>query len=110
MGVLIKLIVISDSCKYSGELPLLGSLVEHLFSAMLLTFQANIRKKLSKDERLALVRAGREDKGKYQARTAIKKKKVPFSVCFQISVFFICNFLISYFDSPTSTIFFYFVF
>lgn len=37
--------------------------------------EANIRKKLSKEERLALIRAGREEKGKYQARTAIKKKK-----------------------------------
>ncbi|XP_021901267.1 protein SDA1 homolog [Carica papaya] len=37
--------------------------------------EAHIRHKLSKEERLALVRAGREDRGKYQARTAIKQKK-----------------------------------
>lgn len=41
-------------------------------------FQANIRRKLSKEERLALIRAGREDRGKYQARTALKQKKVRF--------------------------------
>lgn len=32
---------------------------------------------MSKEERLALIRAGREEGGKYQARAAIKKKKVP---------------------------------
>lgn len=37
--------------------------------------EINIRKKLSKEERLALVRAGREDRGKYMARTAVKQKK-----------------------------------
>ncbi|CAA3021604.1 SDA1 homolog isoform X1 [Olea europaea subsp. europaea] len=37
--------------------------------------EANIRKKLTKDEKLALVRAGREERGKYQSRTSIKKKK-----------------------------------
>ncbi|CAI9093320.1 OLC1v1028793C1 [Oldenlandia corymbosa var. corymbosa] len=37
--------------------------------------EANIRRKMTKDERLELVRAGREDRGKYQARAAIKKKK-----------------------------------
>lgn len=37
--------------------------------------EANIRKKMTKEERLALIRAGREDRGKYQARTAIKQKK-----------------------------------
>ncbi|XP_059657788.1 uncharacterized protein LOC132304225 [Cornus florida] len=37
--------------------------------------EAHMRIKLSKDERLALIRAGREETGKYQARTAIKKKK-----------------------------------
>lgn len=31
---------------------------------------------MTKDERLALIRAGREERGKYQARTAIKQKKV----------------------------------
>lgn len=41
-----------------------------------MSVQAHIRHKLSKEERLALVRAGREDRGKYQARTAIKQKKV----------------------------------
>ncbi|KAK7270830.1 hypothetical protein RJT34_26287 [Clitoria ternatea] len=33
------------------------------------------RKKHSKEERLARVRAGREERGKYQARTAVKQKK-----------------------------------
>ncbi|CAL9073749.1 unnamed protein product [Musa textilis] len=37
--------------------------------------EVHIKRKLSKDERLALVRAGREDRGKYQARTAVKQKK-----------------------------------
>ncbi|MCD7457595.1 hypothetical protein HAX54_035453 [Datura stramonium] len=37
--------------------------------------EANIRKKLSKEERLAIIRAGREDRGRYQAKTALKKKK-----------------------------------
>lgn len=37
--------------------------------------EVNIRRKLSKDERLALVKAGREERGKYQARTAVKQKK-----------------------------------
>ncbi|XP_057949408.1 uncharacterized protein LOC131144652 [Malania oleifera] len=37
--------------------------------------EVNVRKKLSKEERLALVRAGREERGKYQARAAVKQKK-----------------------------------
>ncbi|XP_037492595.1 protein SDA1 homolog [Jatropha curcas] len=37
--------------------------------------EAHVKKKMSKEERLALVRAGREATGKYQARTAIKNKK-----------------------------------
>lgn len=37
--------------------------------------EVHVRKKLSKEERLALVRAGREDRGKYQARTSVKQKK-----------------------------------
>ncbi|KAL6499782.1 hypothetical protein OROGR_027692 [Orobanche gracilis] len=37
--------------------------------------EANIKKKLTKEERVALIREGREDRGKYQARTAVKKKK-----------------------------------
>ncbi|CAL9145019.1 unnamed protein product, partial [Musa hybrid cultivar] len=37
--------------------------------------EVHIKRKLSKEERLALVRAGREDRGKYQARTAVKQKK-----------------------------------
>ncbi|CAL9193319.1 unnamed protein product, partial [Musa hybrid cultivar] len=36
--------------------------------------EVHIKRKLSKEERLALVRAGREDRGKYQARTAVKQK------------------------------------
>ncbi|XP_042501682.1 protein SDA1 homolog isoform X2 [Macadamia integrifolia] len=37
--------------------------------------EVNIRRKISKEEKLALVKAGREDRGKYQARTAVKQKK-----------------------------------
>lgn len=37
--------------------------------------EVHMRKKLSKDERLALIRAGREDRGKYIARAAVKQKK-----------------------------------
>ncbi|KAH7515628.1 hypothetical protein FEM48_Zijuj10G0046600 [Ziziphus jujuba var. spinosa] len=37
--------------------------------------EAHIRRKLSKEERLELVRKGREDRGKYQARAAVKQKK-----------------------------------
>ncbi|KAI4310374.1 hypothetical protein MLD38_035356 [Melastoma candidum] len=37
--------------------------------------EAHVKKKLSKEERLELVRAGREDRGKYQARAAVKQKK-----------------------------------
>ncbi|RDX88835.1 Protein SDA1-like protein [Mucuna pruriens] len=37
--------------------------------------EAHVRKKLNKEERLALVRAGREERGKYHARTAVKQKK-----------------------------------
>ncbi|KAK7819495.1 protein sda1 like protein [Quercus suber] len=37
--------------------------------------EVHVRKKMSKEERLALVRAGREDRGKYQARTSVKQKK-----------------------------------
>lgn len=37
--------------------------------------EVNIKRKMSKEERLAMVRAGREDRGKYQARAAVKQKK-----------------------------------
>lgn len=37
--------------------------------------EAYIRSKLSKEEKLAMVRAGREDRGPYQARAAVKQKK-----------------------------------
>ncbi|XP_059447914.1 uncharacterized protein LOC132179250 [Corylus avellana] len=37
--------------------------------------EAHVRKKMSKEERLELVREGREDRGKYQARAAVKQKK-----------------------------------
>ncbi|KAL2336025.1 hypothetical protein Fmac_010471 [Flemingia macrophylla] len=38
--------------------------------------EAHVSKKLTKDERLALVRAGREERGKYIARAAVKQKKI----------------------------------
>ena len=47
--------------------------------------QAHVRRKMSKEERLALVKAGREDRGPYMARTAVKQKKVNLqavNVCF----------------------------
>lgn len=37
--------------------------------------EAYIKRKMSKEERLEMVKAGREDRGKYQARAAIKQKK-----------------------------------
>ncbi|CAA7390889.1 unnamed protein product [Spirodela intermedia] len=37
--------------------------------------EINIKRRMSKEERLALVKAGREDRGKYRARTAVKQKK-----------------------------------
>ncbi|KAL3835631.1 hypothetical protein ACJIZ3_010367 [Penstemon smallii] len=37
--------------------------------------EANIRKKLTKDERKALMKAGREDNDKYRSKTAVKQKK-----------------------------------
>ncbi|CAL1359935.1 unnamed protein product [Linum trigynum] len=37
--------------------------------------EAHIRHKLNKEQRLALVKAGREDRVKYQSRTAIKQNK-----------------------------------
>jgi protein SDA1 len=33
---------------------------------------------MSKEERLAMVKAGREDRGPYMARAAVKQKKVSF--------------------------------
>lgn len=38
--------------------------------------EAHIRHKLTKEQRMELVKAGREDRVKYQSRTAIKQKKV----------------------------------
>ncbi|KAL1189397.1 hypothetical protein V5N11_029013 [Cardamine amara subsp. amara] len=38
--------------------------------------EAHIRHKLTKEERLELVKAGREERGKYQSKTAIKQKKI----------------------------------
>jgi protein SDA1 len=38
--------------------------------------QAHVRRKMSKEERLGMVQAGREDRGKYLAATAVGKKKV----------------------------------
>ncbi|XP_075520732.1 uncharacterized protein LOC142554013 isoform X1 [Primulina tabacum] len=36
---------------------------------------AKIKQKLTKEQKLALIRAGREERGEYQARTAIKRRK-----------------------------------
>ncbi|CAN1152191.1 Protein SDA1 homolog [Linum perenne] len=38
-------------------------------------FEAHIRHKMNKEERLKLVKAGREDRGKYIARAAVKQNK-----------------------------------
>ncbi|KAL9997018.1 putative SDA1 domain-containing protein [Helianthus debilis subsp. tardiflorus] len=37
--------------------------------------EANIRKKMTKEERKALMKAGREETGKYQSKAAVKQKK-----------------------------------
>lgn len=37
--------------------------------------EAHVKKKLNKEERLAMVRAGREERGQYHARAAVKQKK-----------------------------------
>uniref|UniRef100_A0A1S3CNI9 Protein SDA1 n=1 Tax=Cucumis melo TaxID=3656 RepID=A0A1S3CNI9_CUCME len=37
--------------------------------------EVHIRRRVTKEEKLALVKAGREDRGKYQARAAVKQKK-----------------------------------
>ncbi|KAK4791419.1 hypothetical protein SAY86_031832 [Trapa natans] len=37
--------------------------------------EAHLKQKLSKEERLECVRAGREERGKYQSRAAVKQKK-----------------------------------
>ncbi|KAK9276390.1 hypothetical protein L1049_005923 [Liquidambar formosana] len=63
----------SDAKSTAFKIPSSDQLsVKRVDPAML---EVNVRKKLSKEERLALVRAGREDRGKYQARTAVKQKK-----------------------------------
>lgn len=46
---------------------------------------------MNKEERLALVRAGREDRGKYCARTAVKQKKVCLLLVFAILLKLIDN-------------------
>jgi len=40
-----------------------------------LQLEAHVRRKMSKEERLAMVKAGREDRGAYVARAAVKQKK-----------------------------------
>ncbi|KAK8449720.1 hypothetical protein SEVIR_7G260800v4 [Setaria viridis] len=40
-----------------------------------LQLEAHVRRKMSKEERLAMVKAGREDRGQYVARAAVKQKK-----------------------------------
>uniref|UniRef100_A0A9I9DS88 Protein SDA1 n=1 Tax=Cucumis melo TaxID=3656 RepID=A0A9I9DS88_CUCME len=37
--------------------------------------EVHIRRRVTKEEKLALVKAGREERGKYQARAAVKQKK-----------------------------------
>uniref|UniRef100_A0A453D286 Uncharacterized protein n=1 Tax=Aegilops tauschii subsp. strangulata TaxID=200361 RepID=A0A453D286_AEGTS len=37
--------------------------------------QTHVKRKMTEEEILEMVKAGREDRGKYQARAAIKQKK-----------------------------------
>lgn len=37
--------------------------------------EANIRRKMTKEQRVAIMKAGREDRGEYMAKTALKQKK-----------------------------------
>ncbi|KAK6160301.1 hypothetical protein DH2020_003682 [Rehmannia glutinosa] len=53
----------------------LSYLIEDTSHALAPVYQANIKRKLTKEERLALIREGREERGKYQSRTAVKQKK-----------------------------------
>ncbi|KAG6486860.1 protein SDA1 homolog [Zingiber officinale] len=63
----------SDSKGSSFKIPSSEKLsIKPVDPAML---EAHIRRKLTKEERLAIVKAGREDRGKYQARAAVKQKK-----------------------------------
>ncbi|KAK1415748.1 hypothetical protein QVD17_31534 [Tagetes erecta] len=39
------------------------------------SLEANIRKRMTKEERKALIKAGREETGKYQSKAAVKQKK-----------------------------------
>lgn len=48
----------------------------HTLDLYKLFMQAHVKRKMTKEERLEMVKAGREDRGKYQARAAIKQKKV----------------------------------
>ncbi|EFJ18121.1 hypothetical protein SELMODRAFT_113277 [Selaginella moellendorffii] len=52
--------------------------------------EANIRRKQSKEERIASSKAGRDDRGTYTSRAAVKKRKVCFS--FAISLVRFCLF------------------
>lgn len=58
-------------------------------------FQANIRRKLTKEERLAYIREVREERGKYQSRTGVKQKKVRF-VSFKVGFIETINVHFSY--------------
>ncbi|GJW61281.1 protein SDA1 [Tanacetum coccineum] len=51
------------------------------------TLEANIRKKMTKEERKALIKAGREDSVKYQSKAAVKQKKVHFHISLLFSAF-----------------------
>ncbi|GJS22669.1 zinc finger, CCHC-type containing protein [Tanacetum coccineum] len=68
---------ISNSFDESGLLfaPKLTSVKRVRFNAT-----ANIRKKMTKEERKALIKAGREDSVKYQSKAAVKQKKVHFHI------------------------------
>ena len=69
--------------------------------------QAHIKRKTTKEERLEMVKAGREDRGKYQARAAIKQKKVTqLSYLTQGYIFVSSENLISYHSRQFALLFF----
>ncbi|GAB2297005.1 hypothetical protein Dimus_031110 [Dionaea muscipula] len=63
----------SDSKSASVKIPTSDQLsVKRVDPAKL---EAHVHRKMTKQQRMELVKAGREDRGKYQARTAVKQKK-----------------------------------
>uniref|UniRef100_A0A7N2LJU5 Protein SDA1 n=1 Tax=Quercus lobata TaxID=97700 RepID=A0A7N2LJU5_QUELO len=63
--------------------------------------EVHVKKKMSKEERLVLVRAGREERGKYQARTSVKQKKFSSKFGFEFENY-VYNILTSESKQPVS--------